>query len=213
MVSSLMLTVACAGEDGKDGADGMNGADGAQGDNGADGAQGAPGEPGEPGAPGAPGADGANGADGAPGADGANGADGVCAGATALEITGFEGLPEKIYEYQSTVISVVSNAADPAALNLSIVGAAGNLNVSLADNGDGTIDWQDVDDEELEEAPESGCFEIGSAGPLKDPPIPEDRSSADYFFHAVHPGGYPLAFTNPFVLDLDGDGEFTGAAQ
>ncbi|TNE91877.1 MAG: hypothetical protein EP330_04025 [Deltaproteobacteria bacterium] len=80
-------------------------------------------------------------------------------------------------------------------------------------NDDGSIDWQDVDDDTLEGPPESGCFDIGSAGPLKDPPIPEDRSSAAYFFHAVQPGGYPLAFTNPFVLDLDGDGEFTGVTR
>ncbi|MCO4746663.1 MAG: CehA/McbA family metallohydrolase [Proteobacteria bacterium] len=78
-------------------------------------------------------------------------------------------------------------------------------------NEDGSIDWRDV--EGVEEAPESDCFAIGDAGPLKDPPIPEDRSSADYFFHAVTPHGYPLAFTNPLVLDLDGDGEFTGVTQ
>ena len=79
-------------------------------------------------------------------------------------------------------------------------------------NGDGSIDWRDVGDGSLEEPPEGGCVELGGAGPLLDPPPPEDRSSAAWFFYAVQPGAYPLAFTNPFVLDLDGDGQFTGAA-
>jgi hypothetical protein len=78
-------------------------------------------------------------------------------------------------------------------------------------NGDGQITWMDVED--AEEPPEGGCFDIGSAGPLQDPTPPDDRSSPAYFFAAVTPGGYPLAFTNPLVLDLDGDGQFTGIAQ
>lgn len=70
-------------------------------------------------------------------------------------------------------------------------------------NGDGTIDWQDV--EGLEEAPaEEGCLE--SSGPLAEPSPPEDRSSALYLFRTVVPDGYPLAFTNPLVIDRAGDG-------
>jgi hypothetical protein len=44
-------------------------------------------------------------------------------------------------------------------------------------------------------------------GPLKDPPLPK-RGEPGYDFGAIT-GGYPLAFTNPFILDRDGDGRFT----
>jgi len=70
-------------------------------------------------------------------------------------------------------------------------------------NGDGTIDWQDV--VELEEEPEDVC--LGASGPLLEPPTP-DRGSDDYLFWAVTPGGYPLSFTNPFIFDRNGDGDF-----
>jgi hypothetical protein len=72
-------------------------------------------------------------------------------------------------------------------------------------NGDGTIDWQDV--EGLEEDPGTTCLE--TSGPLTEPPAPTDRTSPEYFFRAVVPGGYPLAFTNPLIFDRDGNG-FTG---
>ena len=72
-------------------------------------------------------------------------------------------------------------------------------------NSDGTIDWQDV--EGLEEAPTAACLD--SSGPLTNPPAPTDRTSPEYFFHAVVPGGYPLAFTNPLIFDRDGNG-FSG---
>ena len=72
-------------------------------------------------------------------------------------------------------------------------------------NGDGVIDWRDAEGNEDGE-PET-CE--GDTGPLGQPP-PPDRSSDAYLFWAVTPGGYPLGFTNPFVLDRDGDGVFTG---
>ncbi len=72
-------------------------------------------------------------------------------------------------------------------------------------NGDGAIDWQDV--EGLEEAPEEAC--LGTTGPLAEPPIPTDRTSPEYYFYAAVAGGYPLAFTNPFLFDRDGNG-YTG---
>lgn len=69
-------------------------------------------------------------------------------------------------------------------------------------NGDGNIDWQDV--EGIEEDPETACLE--TSGPLAEPPAPTDRTSPEYFFRAVVPGGYPLAFTNPLIFDRDGNG-------
>ena len=69
-------------------------------------------------------------------------------------------------------------------------------------NGDGTIDWRDV--EELEEDPGESC--LTTTGPLANPPPPEDRDSTDYIFRAVTPGGYPYAYTNPLVFDGDGGG-------
>lgn len=72
-------------------------------------------------------------------------------------------------------------------------------------DGNGEIDWRDV--EGLEEDPEVSCLE--TVGPLAEPPEP-DRGSAEWYFRTVTPHGYPLAFTNPFLLDRDGGG-FTGA--
>jgi hypothetical protein len=69
-------------------------------------------------------------------------------------------------------------------------------------NGDGTIDWRDV--EELEEDPEEDC--LSTTGPLADPPPPDDRDDPDYVFRAVTPDGYPFAYTNPLIFDRDGDG-------
>lgn len=74
-------------------------------------------------------------------------------------------------------------------------------------NRDGQIDWHDV--EELTEDPGVDCFD--TVGPLTEPAPPE-RGSADWYFATVNPGGYPLAFTNPFVLDRDGGG-FAGVAR
>lgn len=78
--------------------------------------------------------------------------------------------------------------------------------------GDGVIDWRDVDRNgddvvdgsdltEIEEAPT--CSE--DIGPMVEPPVPE-RGQPGYAFRAVTPRGYPAAFTNPLVLDLDGGG-------
>jgi hypothetical protein len=74
-------------------------------------------------------------------------------------------------------------------------------------NGDGVIDWEDV--AELTEEPEESCFE--TVGPMTEPPAPE-RGTALWTFRTVVPGGYPLAFTNPWILDLDGGG-YAGVQQ
>ena len=69
-------------------------------------------------------------------------------------------------------------------------------------NGDGRVDWQDV--EGIDEAPTAACLE--TTGPLSSPPASTDRTSPEYLFQAVVPGGYPLAFTNPLIFDRDGNG-------
>lgn len=69
-------------------------------------------------------------------------------------------------------------------------------------NGDGTIDWRDVDG--LTEDPGTDCLD--DVGPLGEPAVPE-RGAPGHAFSVVVPGGAPSAFTNPFVLDRDGDGK------
>lgn len=79
-------------------------------------------------------------------------------------------------------------------------------------NGDGEVDWRDVDrngddevdDQDIEGVDEpSGCSE--DVGPLDGPPAPA-RDDLEYPFRAVTRGGFPLAFTNPLVFDIDGGG-------
>ncbi len=72
-------------------------------------------------------------------------------------------------------------------------------------NGDGVVDWRDA--EGNEDGEPDACE--GDTGPIGQPD-PPDRTSDEYLFWAVTPGGYPLGFTNPFILDRDGDGVFTG---
>ncbi len=69
-------------------------------------------------------------------------------------------------------------------------------------NGDGAIDWRDV--EALTEDPGVDC--LPETGPLRDKAPPDDRDDPLYWFAQVFPGGYPLAITNPLILDLDGGG-------
>lgn len=72
-------------------------------------------------------------------------------------------------------------------------------------NGDGAIDWQDVEDEEATAPTEDEpCMSV--VGPLKEPDAPQDRNSALYLYRTVVPGGYPTAFSNPLVIDRAGDG-------
>lgn len=99
----------------------------------------------------------------------------------------------------------------------------GDLNCDrIPDTGDNNldevVDWRDVDRDEdgavtdadldidvdgvLDDAP-TPC--TGPVGPILDPeapPIDSDRHP----FYAVSDGAFPLAFTNPFVLDRGGDG-------
>ncbi len=87
---------------------------------------------------------------------------------------------------------------------------AGDLNCDgIPDTGDidgnGVVDWRDVErDEPLEEAP-AVCDADQDVGPFGHPPEP-GRADAGYPFLAVTPGGYPMSFTNPLLLDRRGDG-------
>jgi hypothetical protein len=79
-------------------------------------------------------------------------------------------------------------------------------------NGDGRVDWRDVDDyASLDEAPQTAlpdCYpETGPLRPDDATPLPEN----DY--QAVVPEGYPLAFTNPFLFDGDGDDVYGGVPR
>ena len=62
-------------------------------------------------------------------------------------------------------------------------------------NGDGKVDARDAPDP---------CG--GGTGPIARPPLSEDPADPGRLFEAVTPGGYPFAFTNPFVVDRGGDG-------
>lgn len=116
-------------------------------------------------------------------------------------------------------IVVEAGAALPAIADLDCDGVPDTSD----NNDDGVADWQDVDrtedgvvdDDDLDvnddgnvgpgDAPPA-C--TGGTGPLRGPPPPDPASDA-FGFSAVTPGGYPLAFTNPMVLDLDGTLGFT----
>lgn len=85
-------------------------------------------------------------------------------------------------------------------------------------NGDGAIDYKDVDrnDDGVVDARDRpkkrppACDD--TVGPLRQPPLAglAERDSPRYHFETVVPGGYVSAFTNPFVIDGDADGQFSG---
>lgn len=60
-------------------------------------------------------------------------------------------------------------------------------------NGDGVVDQRDV-------------TSSAGYGPLLVPAAPDPSSPLYTFYHVV--GGYPFAFTNPFLLDRNGNGRF-----
>ncbi|MGE0786647.1 MAG: CehA/McbA family metallohydrolase [Sandaracinaceae bacterium] len=85
-------------------------------------------------------------------------------------------------------------------------------------DGDGVVDWRDVDRnddgvvdasdlEEIDEPPVE-CDPDQVVGPMETRERPA-RDASDAAFYAVTPGGYPTAFTNPLLLDRDGSG-FSG---
>lgn len=73
-------------------------------------------------------------------------------------------------------------------------GAKDGMPDTTDNNGDGEVNAVDVK-------------EGAKIGPLNDPPKPK-RGETGYDYTAIT-NGYPSAFTNPFILDLTGDGAFT----
>lgn len=59
-------------------------------------------------------------------------------------------------------------------------------------NGDGVVDRRDVEPDE-------------DAGPFSVVPDPSDPGDPRYWVTRVVPGAWPMGFTNPLILDLDGD--------
>ena len=89
-------------------------------------------------------------------------------------------------------------------------------------DGDGTIDAGDVDTDgdgvvtaDDAAAPpiadDEGCLD--TSGPLAEPPAPARGTPAWLFERVTPPWGYPMSFTNPFLVDRDADGAFTGVRQ
>jgi hypothetical protein len=62
-------------------------------------------------------------------------------------------------------------------------------------NGDGVVDASDV-------------AQGSKYGPLTNPELPSTEAHPQFHFSHVVTGGYPMAFTNPFVLDRNGNGRF-----
>jgi hypothetical protein len=63
-------------------------------------------------------------------------------------------------------------------------------------NGDGVVDRSDVQPPERD------------FGPLLNPPPPTSEANPLYHFSQVVTQGYPMAFTNPFLLDRNNNGRF-----
>ncbi|MDP2276483.1 MAG: hypothetical protein Q8N23_14125 [Archangium sp.] len=82
---------------------------------------------------------------------------------------------------------------------------AGDLGGGLEGAKDGMPDTTDNDGNGVVDAADVKAG--AKIGPLADPPKPK-RGETGYDFTAIT-NGYPLAFTNPFILDLNADGVFT----
>lgn len=82
---------------------------------------------------------------------------------------------------------------------------AGDLGGGLENAKDGVPDTTDNDGNGVVDA--ADVKEGAKMGPLADPPKPK-RGETGYDYAAVT-NGYPFGFTNPFILDLNGDGAFT----
>lgn len=61
-------------------------------------------------------------------------------------------------------------------------------------NGDGVVDERDIEDPD------------DDSGPLEDPADPTDPADPRYAMTRVVPGAWPYGFTNPLLVDRDGDG-------
>lgn len=117
-------------------------------------------------------------------------------------------LSEVLPESGDAWLSIEAGVAPPPSADLTCDGIPDTGD----NNGDGTIDWRDIEDyADLSSAPETtleNCFE--ESGPLR---TSEGPSLPNSDFQAVVPEGYPLAFTNPFLFDGDGNNTYDGVAQ
>jgi len=80
-------------------------------------------------------------------------------------------------------------------------------------NGDGEVTPADIEVDPGEPRPEpdeNGCYD--TVGPLNGVIDPDVRPGSGIDFEAVVPAGYPLAFTNPFLIDGDGNGTYDGVS-
>jgi hypothetical protein len=93
---------------------------------------------------------------------------------------------------------LVIEAGRPLPLTGDLGGGLGNALDGMPDttdnNGDGVVDLSDVGQDVR-------------IGPLTDPPLPQEGEPGFDFANLTL--GYPLAFTNPFFLDRNGDGIFS----
>ena len=90
-------------------------------------------------------------------------------------------------------IVVEAGAALPLAADLGGARGKDGIPDTGDNNGDGVVDQRDAENSE-------------GYGPLLVPPPPDPSSPLYTFFHVT--GGYPFAFTNPFLLDRNGNGAF-----
>jgi hypothetical protein len=74
-------------------------------------------------------------------------------------------------------------------------GARDGIPDTADNNGDGVVTDTDV-------------AEGSKVGPMRPPAPPASEEHPQFHFSQVVTGGYPFAFTNPFVLDVDGNGRF-----
>ncbi|MEZ4322249.1 MAG: CehA/McbA family metallohydrolase [Myxococcota bacterium] len=78
-------------------------------------------------------------------------------------------------------------------------------------DGDGQVTPADIEVDDGDPRPEpdeDGCYD--TVGPLDGTIDPLALPDSDYA--AVVPGGFPLSFTNPFLVDGDGNGTYEGVA-
>ena len=87
---------------------------------------------------------------------------------------------------------------------------AGDLGGGVGNAKDGVPDTADNNHDGVVDARDIAAGE--DTGPMAPPPAPP-RDDLRRHFYEVVPGGYPLAFTNPFLFDLDGNGRYDGPAR
>ena len=109
----------------------------------------------------------------------------------------------------SFLLSELLSAAGAGTRDAWVIVEAGEpLQLSADLDGDGIPDTGDNDGNGMVDGLDVKPGE--DVGPLDPPPAPSDFADPAFHFAAVSRNGLPQAFTNPFLLDRDGDGKFTG---